>query len=224
MFEIYQIESTLLLLVIDNKGGGSVMVLVSSNLDFQQISADVMLSISDAFNCCAVVIGKGSKLLIVIVVYKLPWALAVDTEKLRNEPDVIVKFKRVIIAGDFNITLSGWINLQSLAAILELLSSLVIGHSIKQLAYMPTRGTTLIDLVFISEHFLISVINDLAPVSSSDHSAPLIKVPIKSDTSHIKWRKKIDLNSQGKHLSCIDCTELFVGCIDVNEYTAKFML
>ena len=76
----------------------------------------------------------------------------------------MINFKRVLILGDFNLpkVLSGTIALNST---LELPSWLTADYGLSQIAYLPKRGESLLDLIFVSAHFASSNIIDLLPVA-----------------------------------------------------------
>ena len=161
-----------------SKRGGGTMVLVNKCLVSRQLLAAV--TTNDAFNVCAVAIGRGNKQLLVVAVYRAPWATSVDTKELCKVLDsVVVKHVNVVIVGDFNLPISSvnstWIPKE--------LNSFAEHHSMIQIAREATREDVLLDLIFTTSHFAIIVSltpclqwGALTMLRSSYNCAPPLKI------------------------------------------------
>ena len=80
------------------KMGGDTMIMIRECLPSNQISVNC---ISDSFNICAVVIGRQ---LLVVAVYRFPWAIYADTKELCSCLDnLITPYAKLIVVGDFNV-------------------------------------------------------------------------------------------------------------------------
>ena len=60
--------------------GGGTMILVTDECFSKQVACDV--TNNDAYNICAVVIGKGRTQTVVVCVYRAPWATLGDMEDM----------------------------------------------------------------------------------------------------------------------------------------------
>ena len=138
-----------------SKRGGGTMVLVNKCLISRQLFAAVITN--DAFNVCAVAMGRGNKQLLVVAAYRAPCAASADTKELCKVLDsVVVKHVKVVIVGDFNLPTSSanstWIPKE--------LISFAKHHSMIKIACEATREDALLDLVITN---LTSLIVPLTP-------------------------------------------------------------
>ena len=63
-----------------NKTGGGSLIYVDSNLPSRSLSSDV--TANDSYNMCAVLVGEQPSQLLVVSVYRAPWATTLDTKEL----------------------------------------------------------------------------------------------------------------------------------------------
>jgi hypothetical protein len=192
-----------------SEAGGGVMVLVREDLASKQIATAV--TCNEAFNCCAVLVGRGAKQTLITCVYRAPWAVLSDMKVMFNELDsILVKYNRIVVAGDFNLK-------SCTAGAVEIFDNLIMEHNLSLIASQPTRGDALLDLVYVTPDFINSNISDLPPIARSDHSAQLIELPI-SSVSDVKQRKVVDAKQLGLLLGQLDSTTMFSECRDVDDY------
>ena len=200
-----------------NKRGEGTIILVNKYLVSRQLFAAV--TTNDAFNVCAVAIGRGNKQLLVVAVYRAPWAASADTKELCKVLDsVVVKHVKVIIVGDFNLPTSSvnstWIPKE--------LNSFAEHHSMIQIAREVTREDALLDLVIITSHFADCAVNTLPPVGGSDHAAQLMQLRTTFKNKASTMRKVVDYTKLGHMLSKLDWLLCFNNCVNVDNYAAKF--
>ena len=193
------------------------MVLVNKCLVSRQLFAAV--TTNDAFNVCAVAIGRGNKQLLIVAVYRAPWAASADTKELCKVLDsVVVKHVNVVIVGDFNLPISS----VNITWIPKELNSFAEHHSMFQIAREATREDALLDLIFTASHFADSAVNTLPPVGGSDHAAQLIQLRTTFNNKASTMRKVVDYTKLGHVFSQIDWSLCFNNCANVDNYAAKF--
>ena len=154
------------------------MILINEQLICRQVTSSA--TGNNAFNVCGVALGNGSKQVLVLCVYRAPWASAADTKALyKTLGGIAVKFKKIITLGDFNLPASKC----AVDNEPELLRILVSEHGLRQIVSAPLRGESLLDLIFVSPHFTNSHVMNLPPVTDSDHNAQLLQLRIDDQTS-----------------------------------------
>ena len=127
------------------------MILVRSDLSSRQLYA---VTVNNAFNICVTSICTGASLTVIIVVYGVPWAKVNDTKEFFSTLDsIIIKHARVILFDDCNIPAT------APSSSLDILHRLSTELNLIQLAVSPTRGNSLLNLVFVSWHFAKGVVN-----------------------------------------------------------------
>ena len=199
------------------KSGGGAMIFEDSNLHSQQLSAE--LTTNDAYNVCAIMVGEGSRRTTIAAVFKAFWALEGDTKELHQHPDQLcVKFYRIVIKGNFNMP--GLTAASTGSCNYKLVDCLVSVHSLQQLACVPTRGNSQLDLIFVSAYFVNSAVYDVAPVGSSDHGAQLVAL-CASEPLSIGRRKRVDYERLRFSLGQIDWNCFFLVCTGVDDYISR---
>ena len=79
-----------------SKASGGDMVLVREELASKQLA--ITVTCNEAFNCCAVVIGKGAKQTLVTCVYRAPLTGLSDVKVMCNElHSILVKYNRFVV-------------------------------------------------------------------------------------------------------------------------------
>ena len=197
------------------KAGGGTMVLIKRSLPARLLTPDV--SVNDAFNVCAVVIGSGSRQILITAVYRAPWASSSDNESFSAALDtLLLKYTHTVVVGDFNIpnllTPCG----RAIAGHLEL------EHGLLQLATSPTRDTALLDLVFVSNHFANGSVTNIPPIGESDHNAQLITLPAHPPEARRRMHRVIDYQHLLLELSGVNWSRFFSSCVHVDDYANKF--
>ena len=80
---------------------------------------------------------------------------------------LILKYNRISVVGGFNAPKINWLAGAAgphNAGAEGVLCSFTIEHNLTQTASKPTRGKSLLDIIFISSHFVNNEVNNLAPV------------------------------------------------------------
>ena len=101
-----------------------------------------------------------------------------------------------------------------------MIQNLADQHSLFQIVHVPTRGSVLLDLVYVSMQIIICVVSDLPPIAGSDHSAQLVRLPA-TEEAGMKLRNVVDYKQLELLLSHIDSRVLFVGCVTVDYYALR---
>jgi len=82
-----------------------------------------------------------------------------------------------IIAGDFNCPKIDWCNMiEPSESVSKELFNFVICNGFIQCVSEPTRSSNILDLVFISDPFLLSRADVIAPFSNSDHNTVMVDI------------------------------------------------
>ena len=144
--------------------------------------------------------------MLIVAVYRAPWAASADTKELCKVLDsVVVKHVNVVIVGDFNLPISSvnstWIPKE--------LNNFAEHHSMIQIAREATREDALLDLIFTTSHFADSAIKTLPPVGGSDHAAQLIQLRTTFNNKASTMRKVVDYTKRGHVISQIDWSLCF---------------
>ena len=145
------------------------MIMVSKLLASRELSSAV--TSNNAFNVCSVLVGRGSKRILIVAVYRAPWATSADTKELGKVLDrAVVKNDRVVIVGDFNLpslsTVNAWMPSE--------LNDFALQHNLVQIARDATRENALLDLVITNQYFASSSVNNLPPIDGSDHATQFV--------------------------------------------------
>ena len=73
-----------------------------NNLQSTSVTPD--FTTNDAFNVCAIAVGRYQYEMLVVAFYRTPWESVADTKKLYNQLDfIVINYSKVVIVGDFNI-------------------------------------------------------------------------------------------------------------------------
>ena len=176
--------------------GGGVMIAVKKNLNCEQISAA-----KDSETLFCKIKLKGKKPLILGSVYRPPAYNLDQSQKITAEiQSVMTKFKGAVfwIGGDFNLPDISWKNQDIVShqyekPINEIFLELSLDLGLTQIVDIPTRGTSILDLLFTNHPDLVkncSIISGLG-----DHEAVKIKSSLqafrKKPTKHRiqRWNK-----------------------------------
>ena len=200
-----------------SKRGGGTMIMVSKLLASRELSSAV--TSNNAFNVCSVLVGRGSKRILVVAVYRAPWATSADTKELCKVLDrAVVKNDRVVIVGDFNLpslpTVNAWMPSE--------LNDFALQHNLVQIARDATRENALLDLVITSQHFASSSVNNLPPIGGSDHATQFVQLRAIVHTQSRVMRKEVNYIKLGNILSQFDWIAFFADCNYVDTYASKF--
>ena len=85
-------------------------------------------------------------------------------------------------------------------------------QGLSQIASAPTCGNTLVDLLFVSMHYMRGDVINIPPIAGSDHSSQLIKLPVVRGLQNIKMRKLINYEQLSLLLSQLNWNILFTSC------------
>ena len=144
-----------------------------------------------------------------------PHASPADIEELCCSLDCLaVKYDKVVMVGDFNSASCSPSATEMLCSVSEC--------CLCQIASSPTRGGALLNLVYVSKHFIHSKILDLPPAAGLDHSAQLVKLYVGKKYTGARLCQRVDYEQFGKLLSQLDYTTMFIGCIDVDDFASRF--
>ena len=205
------------------RGGGS-MILIKDELSSHQISVND--DIDDAFNICAAEINIKSIKLLIVALYRAPWATLDNTKKMCDVLDtIIVSYDHVILAGDFNLPKLKWFNSVIVSDGSQegiLLGNLISEHNLLQLATQPTRDNALLDLIFVSPSlYKNNAVETLHPISTSDHDSQHLNFELPRVFVDFK-KTKIDFEKLNLIISQYNWKDLFTGCVGANSYALKF--
>jgi hypothetical protein len=88
---------------------------------------------------------------------------------------LLLKNDKVVVAGDVNVP---HLIHSSNSLVHHTPTSLIINfadeHSLTQLAKQPTGYDALLDLIFVSHHFVSCTIDTIAPIGESDYNAQML--------------------------------------------------
>ena len=122
-----------------------------------------------------------------MTVYRVPWAKAGDMKKLcKLLNNLLDQHKKIISVGEFNILSFG--NEDELQVHYPFIHG-TTEHNLIQLSCVATRYDSFLDLVFVSPHFMNSVITNVAPIAGLDHEGQLCKIHDSLNRSrHTTWK------------------------------------
>ena len=92
-----------------------------------------------------------------------------------------------------------------------------------QLSCVATRHDSFLDLVFVSSHFMNSVITNVAPISGSDHEGQLCKIHHSFNRSrHTTWKTHTDYTLLNQFLLQVNWDVFFSGRNNTDKYAERF--
>jgi exonuclease III len=90
-----------------SKQGGGVIMYISNSISSVQHA--ISTAVNDAYNVCSAVIHAQAAKILVITVYRAPWASVADTISFCDLlDDLISKHPNLIMVGDFNLPGVQW--------------------------------------------------------------------------------------------------------------------
>ena len=198
------------------------MILISNILQSRQISFSK--TSNDAYNVSAVVVGRKKSNLLILSVYRAPSACVVDTKDVCKLLDsILVQHKKIIITDDFNVPKLYSTDHTFTSGCDNIITQLALEHNLTQLARVPTRGDSLLDLIFISGNIKAVYLTNIPPVGDTGHDGQLLHLVSNPDVlSNSSHYSTIDYESVGALLSCVKWNEEFLYCSCVDDYANKF--
>ena len=206
------------------KTGGGAMIFVDNSLPALQLTPEV--TSKDAFNIYAISFGHQRTKTVIAVVYRAPRANYCDTKAMFSQLDAILtrSSDQIIVVGDFNVPHMDWHTgtLASDTPVESLIRQFACEHSLTQLAQQPTRGSALLDLVFISSRLSVSFIDELSPVAGSDHNAQLLSMRATLSSVGKATREFVDYQHLSSLLSHNMWNKVFASFITTDDYADSF--
>ncbi|XP_040078359.1 uncharacterized protein LOC115331960, partial [Ixodes scapularis] len=174
--------------------GGGVAILLKRGIPYEHMPdvKDVeSLWCKVSFDYYSVVVG---------VVYRPPNS---DHKCLYNLNDYMqqhIKNQRIIMAGDFNIPEVNWDSLQLGTVTSDAILDILFAFNLSQIVREPTRvqgtSSSLLDLVFLSDHFPQSQVDVEVVTGISDHKAVICTIAIRTSRfSYGTIKTVLDFNS-----------------------------
>lgn len=185
-----------------NSKRGGTCIIVKKGHRFKEICEISKFCLSCIFECCAVELLEYN--IVIICLYRVPKQNNMYTffnrlEKLLTYIDKF-KWKNVIIAGDFNIDV-----LKSNNVTLDF-ECLLLNYNLKLALHEPTRFASQTCIDNFAHNFTKGCKTKTLELGLSDHTAQLIKVPVKKIPTLKFWRST-------KRVYSIDNIEKFKRCI-----------
>jgi len=148
-----------------NRGGGVLLyirdTLVAEQLDTEQQGGETVW----------VKIGGGvSEHIVLGVCYKSPTANREEVDDLYKEIRKYSQFRNLVLMGDFNFGEIDWVNNLGGSRGGQEFIDLVGDCFLTQKVMMPTRGSSILDLVLCTEPDMVDNIEVGCPVANSDHN------------------------------------------------------
>jgi exonuclease III len=201
-----------------SKLGGGCSIYVRKELHSQSVASDV--TSNDAFNVCAVLVGSRSNLILLVLVYRAPWATSSDNKELCTHLELIsARHRSLVIVGDFNLPqykpsgMSPCVNITN-HPILRFISE----NNLTQLVQQPSRLGAFLDLIFVSPNFANSNVTYLPPIAGSDHSSQLLSIQGVLSPSVIGTTTAVNVEHLNSILSLINWDFIFSGCLTVDDF------
>lgn len=166
----------------DTKRGGAC-ILIKNEHQYRELEDIKKLSIQGAFECCAIELIQHN--IIIVCIYRIPKSnnLEIFYSKLDILlPKICYKArKNVIICGDFNIN-----TLKKNRTSIEF-TNYLLSYNLKLQIDQPTRlqSNTCIDN--FAHNFSQKCIHDIIDLNMSDHTAQILKIPVKRTCTINSW-------------------------------------
>ena len=162
-----------------------------------------------------------------ISVYRAPWSSVADMKELCILLDGLAsRFDRVVITGDFNLPHMCWSSTidcsRSDSSAEDLLRRLCDEHDLLQIASLPTRKTSLLDLIFVSSKFTSYEVNNIPPFANSDHCGQLLKLVVPSLKRQLRLHSVVQFDDVAAIVSHIDWHQEFTGCVSTDDFANVF--
>ena len=127
---------------------------------------------------------------------------------------------RLVIVGDFNIpTYVPTVSDNNIShvddhPVLRFASE----HNLTQLAKSPSRSHAFLDLIFVSPHYVDSVVIEHAPIAGSDHNSQLLQLHGLPPSTNVGYKTTVDYNTLNQMLSQVSWDSMFAHCTTVDDY------
>ncbi|KAK6058146.1 endonuclease/exonuclease/phosphatase family protein, partial [Cooperia oncophora] len=183
--------------------GGGVLILIRSAIPHNIVLSE---SVPEAYEIIVIDAYLNLTTVRFVLIYRTPSCNALKTNLLLKAiSDFSSHDGATLVLGDFNM---------ADAACIKVMQTLY-SHEFVQLVHTPTRGSSILDLVFCNRRFLVSGVNVLPPIGTSDHaycSSALVR-----DFSRVDWR------AVGDYLGGVDWIGSFNSVCSVNDKYELFL-
>jgi hypothetical protein len=100
--------------------------------------------------------------------------------------------------------------------------NLAASYDLTQIAFEPTRGHALLDLIFVSRRFANCNVTTLPPLADSDHCAQLLRIPFVTNSSACQMTSKVDHALLCNLLQQTDWLASLQNCVTADDFAAQF--
>ena len=122
-------------------------------------------------------------------------------------------FQKAIIVGDLNLHMATH-------AEIEYVQLLALDLNLHQLAYEPTRGSSLLNLIFVKHHFAGGRINTLPKFS--DHNSQLLTVDWSQPQTNHTYSRIVQYDMLSSILGSVDWNIEFRNCKVTDDFADTF--
>ena len=158
--------------------GGGTLLLINPEFKPRGAMACNEVTVNNAFNVCAALVGRQKTLFLIAAVYRAPWASVSDFNDLLKILDKLVHNNvgvPCVFVGDFNMPHIDWVNPTATVRdnVHDAFQAHVEFNDLDQLVDSPTRNTAILDIVLASSALHTSSISIVPPIGDSDHLGQL---------------------------------------------------
>ena len=205
---------------VKDKNSGGVLLYVKSNL--LPIVCDDLNEYSNESIWCKIV-DKYKRKVFIGVVYKSPSAEDWEVKSICSMFEHL-KYKSVVVMGDFNYGDIDWINFTDTTKSNAFLET-VMENFWTQHVLVPTREKNILDLIFSSEEDMVTDVIVREHFNKSDHNCILFKMVLDVEIIKVQHSKynffKGDYKSMCDYLLAIDWDSQFTE--DINKMYTNFL-
>ena len=212
--------------------GGGVAILLRKNLKFHLVAAPLNYS---HIELLCIDIDHYDTPCRIICYYRPPGLSNLDVEYI----DCTVRYfqhlcstdRTVVITGDFNLPDVDWDYYHGpdnfiYNSVLQFINS----YGFTQYVNSGTRGSNVLDLLLADSSCLISNVNILPPIGTSDHSTVLFKMNLSVSTVDSNKEKQVyrhytraDYDGLNSYLLSVNWNGIFQHCFDIDNCWSAFL-
>ena len=135
-------------------------------------------------------------------------------------------YSDILVVDDFNVPGVKWnTEIVYYAGAESVISQFAIDHSLAQVVTKPTRGTDLLNLVFVPSHLHNVQVVNVAPMGKSDHDGQVFSLSHNAvDESLDTLVSAVDYEQLSFKLQFVDWPSIFAGFVGANEYVERFTI
>ncbi|KAK6035966.1 endonuclease/exonuclease/phosphatase family protein [Cooperia oncophora] len=198
--------------------GGGVLILIRNAIPHNIVFSE---SVPEAYEIIVIDAYLNLTTVRFVLIYRTPSCNALKTNLLLKAiSDFSSHDGATLVLGDFNMADASVYQSDAGNSVSKEFVQTLYSHEFVQLVHTPTRGSSILDLVFCNRRFLVSGVNVLPPIGTRfllNIYKPDPQVALVRDFSRVDWR------AVGDYLGGVDWIGSFGSVCSVNDKYELFL-